>query len=634
MSLFTFDPLTTSSGCGIVGNETSASSESRNEVPLFQRADWSLNNLDGMDNEDKHLVNPILKDEHTLMYEDQPIFDSRLGPQAESIPPEGEEEKEKQQQHDKQEKRYPVPSHQRGEEEERMIEGKDVSCLDEGKWLCDPTSSFMTPGAAGGLTTPPDSTPTTPINMMNINKTPVVNDPPRLTARNNVYLSELPSHWNTDRLRSVCLTFGGVVSAKVVHDPTTNRSREYGFVMFETEEQAALCVKTLNNRPVEGRILTCRLAHERAMPSFAHMDRAAWSSSSNTTTAAASPQLTGLTEEDLLLQQQQQQQQQKNGADGVSHPDGSSLNEETTLQRFTPLGCNLDQRGGVATVQRSRNVFIQGLPLHWNTDKLRSLCGTCGKVQLAKVVRDATTSQSCGHGFVLFETDEQALTCVERLSGFTTEGKTLICRLAREKRSSPSQLQLQFTTGNPTPSSPPLNIPPGGCTSTTTPTSTPTQCGKDANTVGMSPDYATAILQQQQQQQQSIISPVNPSFLSNAALVGGPLPPGALLPRMPPVGTPTAAIIPNTMMAPGGIPDLEYRIAAMPNFGNTYFITTLPYQTMGLGQVMEPIVTTTTTTTTAAAAAAAATTAAIATATATPPPCGKPEMMRCFPGRS
>lgn len=88
---------------------------------------------------------------------------------------------------------------------------------------------------------------------------------------------------------------------------------------------------------------------------------------------------------------------------------------------------------GSTPPERSRNVFLQGLPVKWNTDKLRTLCGTCGKVELAKVVRDSTTSMSCGHGFVLFETEEQALACVATLNGFVVDGHTLTCRLAREK---------------------------------------------------------------------------------------------------------------------------------------------------------------------------------------------------------
>lgn len=88
---------------------------------------------------------------------------------------------------------------------------------------------------------------------------------------------------------------------------------------------------------------------------------------------------------------------------------------------------------GLDPPERSRNVFLQGLPVQWNTDKLRFFCGKFGKVELAKVVRDSTTSMSCGHGFVLFETEEQALNCVTNLNGFVVDGHTLTCRLAREK---------------------------------------------------------------------------------------------------------------------------------------------------------------------------------------------------------
>ncbi|AAZ12602.1 RNA-binding protein, putative [Trypanosoma brucei brucei TREU927] len=239
----------------------------------------------------------------------------------------------------------------------------------------------------------------------------------RLATRKNVYVSELPTHWNTEKLRSVCATFGNIVSAKVMHDSNTNESRGYGFVMFETDEQAALCVRTLNSCKVDGRMLSCRFAHEKAMPSFAHSDRIPWQefgrSPNSTTPSLSKDKLT-----DVKTQPDQQQ-------------GGNSL-PNMELLKGAHVACFGDRSRPM--VQRSHNIFIQGLPLQWNTDKLRSLCGTFGKVELAKVVRDATTSLSCGHGFVLFEREEAAALCVERLNGATVEGRTLTCRFARDKR--------------------------------------------------------------------------------------------------------------------------------------------------------------------------------------------------------
>ncbi|KEG09873.1 RNA-binding protein [Trypanosoma grayi] len=254
--------------------------------------------------------------------------------------------------------------------------GKEGSYADESLWIGEANLS-MTASGTSWLVTPADSLLSGAAKGNNLNQATPGSDAPRLSARNNVYVSELPLHWNTDKLRSVCLAFGNIVSAKVVHDSATNRSREYGFVMFESEEQAALCVRSLNNCLMDGKILTCRLAHERAMPSFANTDRVAWSTSPSTPSPAigfATPQQQALESMPLLKMRSTEE-----SAPLVSQP-------------LKPaLSVSVSKRGS-SSLRRSRNVFLQGLPLHWNTDKLRSLCGTFGKVELAKVVRDATTT--------------------------------------------------------------------------------------------------------------------------------------------------------------------------------------------------------------------------------------------------
>nr|CCD17501.1 unnamed protein product [Trypanosoma congolense IL3000] len=247
----------------------------------------------------------------------------------------------------------------------------------------------------------------------------------RLTIRKNVYVSELPAHWNTEKLRSVCSAYGSIVSAKVIHDNKTNESRGYGFVMFETDEQAALCVRSLNSCQIEGRQMSCRFAHEKAMPSFAHEDYVPWRDlASHLRPSVPGAAKTKRMKGEPQQHQSQQEEEQQRSSSSLQDMEPSRTGRGTLFADYPR-----------PVLQRSHNVFIQGLPLQWNTDKLRSLCGAFGKVELAKVVRDAATSLSCGHGFVLFEREESAALCVERLNGVTIEGRTLACRLAREKRS-------------------------------------------------------------------------------------------------------------------------------------------------------------------------------------------------------
>ncbi|RNF10830.1 putative RNA-binding protein [Trypanosoma rangeli] len=340
--------------------------------------------------------------------------------------------------------------------------GKGGNTYDTGAWITDPATSIASMTApnvttptgspiatktleAGAVMPAKVSTAVTPISTRNTVATnsqsaSTTGDTVRLSVRNNVYVSELPPHWNTEKLRSVCSSFGTIISAKVVHDGATNKSREYGFVMFETEEQATLCVESLNNCSMAGKILACRLAHERAMPSFAHVESVSWSPC---TTANVTPSMGFITPQEASLES--------------SRPCNSESFEASCPISQTGQGNSALEQSAPSGLRKSRNVFIQGLPLHWNTDKLRGLCGTCGKVLRAKVVRDATTSLPCGHGFVLFETEQMATVCVVTLNGFVVEGRTLACRLAHEKRTPPHVSPLNNDGLTATPGMQPLS---------------------------------------------------------------------------------------------------------------------------------------------------------------------------------
>ena len=64
-------------------------------------------------------------------------------------------------------------------------------------------------------------------------------------------------------LRDAFAQFGTVTDAKVVLDRETGRSRGFGFVTFETEEQATAAVQGLDGQQLGGRNVTVKVAEER-----------------------------------------------------------------------------------------------------------------------------------------------------------------------------------------------------------------------------------------------------------------------------------------------------------------------------------------------------------------------------------
>lgn len=72
--------------------------------------------------------------------------------------------------------------------------------------------------------------------------------------------------WDTieDDLMDHFSQAGKVLSAKIMTDRETNRSRGFGFVEMATDEQSQLALKTLNNTELKGRKIVVNEARERA----------------------------------------------------------------------------------------------------------------------------------------------------------------------------------------------------------------------------------------------------------------------------------------------------------------------------------------------------------------------------------
>ena len=71
--------------------------------------------------------------------------------------------------------------------------------------------------------------------------------------------------WNTtdDQLKDFFAGAGNVVSANVVFDRETNRSKGFGFVEMGSEEEAAKAIKELSGKELDGRTIIVSEARPR-----------------------------------------------------------------------------------------------------------------------------------------------------------------------------------------------------------------------------------------------------------------------------------------------------------------------------------------------------------------------------------
>jgi len=75
-----------------------------------------------------------------------------------------------------------------------------------------------------------------------------------------LYVGNLPWTFNNDQLSDTFKKHGNVISAKVVTDKDSGRSKGFGFVEMENETKAADAIKSLNGSEVDGRKLVVAAA--------------------------------------------------------------------------------------------------------------------------------------------------------------------------------------------------------------------------------------------------------------------------------------------------------------------------------------------------------------------------------------
>lgn len=83
-----------------------------------------------------------------------------------------------------------------------------------------------------------------------------------------LYVGNLPYSVRDDELREMFAAYGTPSSARVITERETGRSKGFGFVEFENDEEAKAAMSALNGKQFSGRALTVNEARPQAEGGF------------------------------------------------------------------------------------------------------------------------------------------------------------------------------------------------------------------------------------------------------------------------------------------------------------------------------------------------------------------------------
>jgi nucleolin len=180
-------------------------------------------------------------------------------------------------------------------------------------------------------------------------------------------------------LEDLFTPFGALVSAELMTDPTTGRSRGFAFVEMESNEAARTAIATLHGSVVDGQTLTVNEAgagREAAAAARRNPDRPAF-----------------------------------------SRPSGERPAPSSAPPRNTTAG--------------GARLFVGNLPYNASPADLEKLFAQAGKVNSVNIVTDRATGQSKGFAFIDMGSKEEATAAIQRFDGREGLGRILKVNEAR-----------------------------------------------------------------------------------------------------------------------------------------------------------------------------------------------------------
>ncbi len=95
-----------------------------------------------------------------------------------------------------------------------------------------------------------------------------------MSQNKKLYVGSLPYSLTEEELKEIFAPFGSVVSARIITDKMTGKSKGFGFVEMETQDGAQKAIESIHGAEVQGRTLIVNIAHpEQKKTGFSRPER-------------------------------------------------------------------------------------------------------------------------------------------------------------------------------------------------------------------------------------------------------------------------------------------------------------------------------------------------------------------------
>jgi len=313
----------------------------------------------------------------------------------------------------------------------------------------------------------------------------------RKSGLGNVFIKNLDKSIDHRALYDTFSAFGNILSCKVVTDDN-NVSKGYGFVHFETQEQAEKAIARVNGMMLNGKQVYVG-------PFIPKKERLKSGDANKFTNVYIKNLDEGVSEEKLCemfakfgkLRNAVVMRDEGNKSKGfgfvnyenyddakraVDEMNGRDINgkalycgrAQKKAERESELRAKFEQLKAERLAKyQGVNLYIKNLEDDWDDEKLKTEFSAFGNITSAKVMRDEK-GLSRGFGFVCFSAPEEATRAVTEMNGRMCGTKPLYVALAQRKEVRRAQLEAQLAqrmkrggmTAVPTPTMFPAGNPP------------------------------------------------------------------------------------------------------------------------------------------------------------------------------